>query len=301
MIERQTSSCRIGLAVCVKAGRTATCFFLIALIAAVTAPSALASSLIWDGSIQGTQPNPWDWAGPIWANGARIFNGLPNEIAASAAYNIASGQLTGQAGYGDLTGDAQASMGLLRPDAGFGGAAAGSTLNLTWYDRMTVFGPAGYTGPIALRVSILLNDSISDGNSLCGTSLSCGGKVQAKFDDWLSVGDSTGSNSQLVSTVLTYSSGQSVDLGGFLTIQASACGGFTPADFPVCAPGTDNPFTDSNAIAQFFIDPLTPGATIVTDTGTDYQTPSTSPVPEPGPAALLTVGGVWLVYLRRRI
>lgn len=94
---------------------------------------------------------------------------------------------------------------------------------------------------------------------------------------------------------LTFSSkvGDAIDVSSSMSVTTSARSGYWGNSY---LGGSQSAFIDASHTARMFLDPITPGITLVADSGHDY---SVSAVPEPATWSLL-LGGLGLLAARRR-
>jgi PEP-CTERM motif len=172
------------------------------------------------------------------------------------------------------------------------GAIASASFNASWFDTLTITGPS-QGEPIQFELTASIAGSMTCGGETSGSvfySISWGQATTIDFSD-------DNCSNKLAGTqhaVIDVSVGQQLTIGGLIIsgVRAVAgngcCGSYTLT--------SEQDLTAGNTFS-LFITPLTPGASFISASGTDYAA-----VPEPSTWAMLVLGftGLGVTGWRRR-
>lgn len=154
---------------------------------------------------------------------------------------------------------------------------AGAQANLGFQDKLTVSGPAGQ--PVEVRYTAVLDYTYSENGSPSGIILH-------QISDYADIGGTALPGAG--STILTLTAGTTYNLSaGETAMLTTDCGFCLPVPADPTLPDLAELTAELNGdhSTHFYFDPLTPGTTVVAQSGNDYSTPEI--VPEPKTVVIL--------------
>lgn len=223
----------------------------------------------------------------------QTYSDAYSQLTGLAQGTVSMGYITGYAGAGSTVNDPYFPSGI---DMGIG---TGSNFEGVWQDVITVMGQPGQQigDPADLQLTLMLHALIGPSNLGAGcffTNPIAYANGEAMFNGMSLSADSCSSpTSQVVQEILQVSVGARIALTGSLSIAAAAKG--------LNQEGESKASFDANSTTLSFVDSLTPGVFVVSDSGHDYSSPqSPTAVPEPSSLFLLSTGVSALAGVIRR-